>query len=220
MLRLPAQLSPTHASPRTFTAIVLLLAALKLCGILWLRDAVLSPAASPRNYTYTGHDYPRALDLGPAPPRALLMSAEESTHYQLTGAQAEREWAALVPAEDGALRLGGTADAAERFGVSMLHELRCLDVLRRELVRTHPADGGDAPAPLPASGLARHCLNYVRQMALCRADTTLVSVLNPADPHPFADVAVCNDWERVYDAVARNQAEWRAGDGGAEARLA
>lgn len=129
------------------------------------------------------------------------MSSEESVHYQL---HADLEWGALVPA-NGTIYLG---PERHPFTISMFHQLRCLDTIRTELFSTRGLD-----TPPPPSGLSRHCFNYLRQMALCRADTTLVQVLNPDDPHPFPDVAVCNDWEYVYTEVRRNQEHHREASG-------
>ena len=87
----------------------------------------------------------------------------------------------------------------EPFMVSMLHQLRCIDVVRDQLTKPR-AQRDEQPA--------RHCMNYIRQMILCAADLTL----EPVDiGHEASGVGVthtCRDWRTVYDTVDRNYAEW------------
>ncbi|KIP04041.1 hypothetical protein PHLGIDRAFT_76611, partial [Phlebiopsis gigantea 11061_1 CR5-6] len=95
------------------------------------------------------------------------------------------------------------------FTLAAVHQLRCLDVLRAELVRGLPADA-------EPSALARHCLNYVRQMVLCRGDTHLEPYQHPnhIDPIVTDKVYECRDWSVVFDKIRENQAEyarWRDG---------
>ena len=80
----------------------------------------------------------------------------------------------------------------------MLHQLRCLDVLRDQLTRTK---GERDTEP------TRHCLNYLRQMLLCRGDLYLDAYqyahnVNAVHPHP---VRRCRDWRAIYEKVAENQ---------------
>ena len=117
--------------------------------------------------------------------------------------------------DDGLVHLG---PAREPFLVSMLHQLRCLDVLRDQLSKPL-AERTEQPA--------RHCINYVREMILCRGDTNLDPYQYPSNIHPVEahPVRRCLDWRAVYEAVEENQreyAEWvRAREeGGALARVA
>ncbi|KAI9439477.1 hypothetical protein BJY52DRAFT_525241 [Lactarius psammicola] len=193
--------SVVKASPVLFTFLIVL-TILKLCGTIWLRNSISDPSTCPPT---AFNDYPRSWDFGGERKAArVLMSSEESIHYQLDTHQADLEWRALVPA-NGTIYLG---PERHPFTISMFHQLRCLDIIRTELLSTRGLN-----TPPPPSGLSRHCFNYLRQMALCRADTTLVQVLNPDDPHPFPDVAVCNDWEHVYTEVRRNQEHHREASG-------
>ncbi|KAI0773143.1 hypothetical protein BD413DRAFT_492139 [Trametes elegans] len=120
-------------------------------------------------------------------------------HY---GFNASDAWGALVPG-DGLVRLG---PHREPFAVSMLHQLRCLDIMREQLT---------LPLAARAEQPARHCMNYIRQMILCRGDTHLdpyqyPSNIRPLDANP---IRRCLDWRAVYTAVEDNQreyAEWAA----------
>ncbi len=84
----------------------------------------------------------------------------------------------------------------------MMHQLRCLDVVRDQLSR--PRGERDAEP-------TRHCLNYIRQMATCRGDLQFDPIQYPHKVnalHPHA-VRRCRDWRTVYDAVWKNQKEHR-----------
>ncbi|KAI0654304.1 hypothetical protein C8Q70DRAFT_1028738 [Cubamyces menziesii] len=116
---------------------------------------------------------------------------------------ASAAWGALVPG-DGLIHLG---PQREPFMVSMLHQLRCLDIMRDQLTKPR-AEREEQPA--------RHCMNYIRQMILCRGDTHLdpyqyPSNNKPVEPNP---IRRCLDWRAVYDAVEQNQQDYRMWVGG------
>ncbi|KAF8466075.1 hypothetical protein DFH94DRAFT_348028 [Russula ochroleuca] len=143
---------------------------------------------------YVGSDRPRTWDIGFLPP--VRMNIEPTKHYQLSGQNADAEWAALAP-NDGILHLG-----LERqpYSVSLFHQLRCLDIIRRDIVGSLPSED---------SKLSRHCLNYMRQMVLCRADLAVDPVLGRAhEARVRADTNQCVDWRRVYDELEKNQREY------------
>ncbi|KAI0295627.1 hypothetical protein B0F90DRAFT_1749913 [Multifurca ochricompacta] len=189
-----------RAPPTLFTFVITLMILLKLGGTLYLHH-ILHPLPDPPSpFTFVGSDYPRLWPIAESQQK-VLMSSEESTHYQLDTHQADMEWRELIP-ENGTIYLG-TAEQRP-FSISMFHQLRCLDLIRTELLSAHKTQPPSSP-----SELNRHCFNYLRQMSLCRADTTLIQVLNPDNPHPFANIAVCNDWEHVYEQVLLNQQSYR-----------
>ncbi|KAI0067421.1 hypothetical protein BV25DRAFT_1847931 [Artomyces pyxidatus] len=138
-------------------------------------------------------------DIG-AKPHTVLMSSEETIHYQLEGDEAEMEWAALTPG-DGMIYLGPDH---RQFSPSVFHQLRCLDIFRHEIIRTHKQDG--APSQ---TALSRHCLNYLRQTALCRSDMTLLNLVGDPRTHPYPDTYECSDWEPLYKELKKNQESHR-----------
>ncbi|KAH9943873.1 hypothetical protein B0H21DRAFT_747371 [Amylocystis lapponica] len=124
----------------------------------------------------------------------VLLQYDSNTRY---GLDAEAEWAALVP-HDGIMHVG--ADRAP-YTVSMLHQLRCIDVMRAQLL-----------LPRVQRDMARtaQCMNYVRQMSLCHQNTFLdpfqyAHKIAPVDPHP---VRRCRDWRAVYEEVAQNERDY------------
>jgi hypothetical protein len=83
----------------------------------------------------------------------------------------------------------------------MFHELKCLDMIRDALVQ----DGESHRRPD-----IQHCMDYIRQMSLCRSDMTLQN-LRRID-HQVTDwftTYTCKDWNAVYEAVGANQAAYR-----------
>ncbi|RDX45945.1 hypothetical protein OH76DRAFT_1356928 [Lentinus brumalis] len=136
--------------------------------------------------------------------KPVAFAFDSGLRYDFNASQA---WGALVPG-DGLIHLGPNH---EPFMVSMFHQLRCLDVVRDQLTKSR-AQREEQPA--------RHCMNYIRQMILCRGDTNLdpyqyPSNIHPVEPHP---VRRCLDWNAVYSAVVANQREYEAlaGDGAEE----
>jgi hypothetical protein len=124
------------------------------------------------------------------------MNIEPTKHYQLSGHNADAEWAALAP-HNGIVYLGRHR---QPYSISLFHQLRCLDIIRRDMILgSDDADGK----------LSRHCLNYMRQMVLCRADLALDPVLGRAlEARVRPDTNQCVDWRRVYEALERNQRDY------------
>ncbi|KAF5329113.1 hypothetical protein D9758_017950 [Tetrapyrgos nigripes] len=106
------------------------------------------------------------------------------------------EWKSLFPG-DGLIRIG---DNREVFTTSMFHQLRCLDILRARVVEVRRAKQS-VVQPI-ADPLTTHCINYLREIVLCNMDSHLYAVVGGV-PHNY----ICRDWERVYEALEKNQRE-------------
>lgn len=126
----------------------------------------------------------------------ILMVVENSAHYQLDTAEGIEEWAQLVP-NGGIIHLPGDS---QTYTISMFHQLRCLDILRTAVVNANTND-------TKPDRLTRHCLNYIRQMILCRSDLFLENVRDPHGPHAvdLTSVRMCKDWRKVYESSSRAQ---------------
>jgi hypothetical protein len=154
---------------------------------------------------YVGSDHPRTWHIGLLPP--IRMNIEPTKHYQLSGQAADAEWAALAP-NNGILHLG---PQRQPYSVSLFHQLRCLDIIRRDIVGVLPPED---------SKLSRHCLNYMRQMVLCRADLAVDPVLGRGvDARVRPDTNQCVDWRRVYEELEKNQREYARWAGAAEHKV-
>ncbi len=126
-------------------------------------------------------------DIGPF--KEVAMRFEPSVHYQLNSSEADEEWAALFP-NGGIVRPGG--NSSQPYMVSVFHQLRCLDILRRTYAN---ADEPDA--------LTAHCLHYLRQMVLCRRSLRMEAVVAIDNPHSVMlwNHMRCLDWRQVYKAA-------------------
>jgi len=184
-------ISPTLLS-RRFLFLLVCVFVVKLGGILWLRLAAssLNPL-----YTYVGEDYPRAWPIPMAGP--VLLPLENTVRYAIDSPDGEREWDAMTPG-NGIIHLG---KQRQPFSISMFHQLRCISLLRQEMLSAQKTN-----RTKPDSELNQHCLNYMRQMLFCAADTVLDTVLGPIS-HPLVvpEFFYCKDWQLVYDAAEKNQ---------------
>ncbi|KAH9053136.1 hypothetical protein EDB87DRAFT_288721 [Lactarius vividus] len=143
---------------------------------------------------YVGSDYPRTWDIGHLSP--IRMNIEGTKHYQLSGYNGDAEWAALAP-NNGMLYLG---PQRRPFSVSLFHQFRCLDIIRRDIIEALSQE---------ESKLGQHCLNYMRQMVLCRTDLAVDPVLGrELEAEVRAETNQCVDWRRVYQALEENQREY------------
>ncbi|KAN0098113.1 protein of unknown function (DUF3328) domain containing protein [Tylopilus felleus] len=137
------------------------------------------------------------------------LAFEDSIHYGLDTPTSDAEWLSLAPNE-GLIYLG---DEHQVFSISMFHELRCLDIIRKGIVQTI-----DGNITIPTQ-LMQHCLNYIRQMIFCRSNTMLTGFVQSTDadkPHSFLSIQECNDWAEIFKEVERNQEDhrrWIVGDG-------
>jgi hypothetical protein len=126
------------------------------------------------------------------------MAFEDSVHYQMNTEEGRAEWASLTPG-NGLVYLG--EQPGHPFSISMFHQLRCLNIIREDIVGA----GRNA-------ALSRHCLNYLRQMIMCRGDAQLENILLASKENSFQPFFVrpgsyvCNNWNFVLEEVKKNQA--------------
>lgn len=132
-------------------------------------------------------------------PDPILMEMQNTVNYQLNGSDADAQWSRLIPSGGGIVRLG--LDRTP-FMVSTFHQLRCLDIIRMAYV--HDSEAG-RPNP---TALTLHCLNYIRQMILCRGSSRLERVVQPDTLHSvqLRDPQTCRDWRRLYAEAEANGA--------------
>ncbi|KAJ7028061.1 hypothetical protein C8F04DRAFT_1399116 [Mycena alexandri] len=135
-------------------------------------------------------------DLGPL--GVVKMAIEDTVSYPLNGSGADLKWESMLPKGGGIVYVGQNK---EPYMLSLYHQLKCLDVLRHFHIATVE---GRASA---FDGLAHHCLNYLRQMVLCRSDLRLESVENSdgANAVDMYGELTCVDWRQVYSRVEENQ---------------
>ncbi|KZS97277.1 hypothetical protein SISNIDRAFT_406103 [Sistotremastrum niveocremeum HHB9708] len=116
------------------------------------------------------------------------MYIDDSIHYESKTALGEQEFRALFPSTGHTLV---SEEDGEVHTIAMFHQLRCLDLIRRDYAAGEITQYSD------------HCLNYLRQSILCLADPRLESVRRSAPPHvvSLAGDYTCKDWTALYDAA-------------------
>ncbi|KZO93318.1 hypothetical protein CALVIDRAFT_502994, partial [Calocera viscosa TUFC12733] len=193
---------PKSISARLRGISLALVAALSLSLLLNLGALVLHFRILHRggkSYTYLVGDRPREL---PLKVRTVNMAFhDDPEHYGMTGLPAWAEWNAIRPPGKGFVFLGEEHFA---FGVSMWHQMHCLNHIRAALVNGD--DGSDHTA---------HCFHYLRQGILCAADTTLepggTGMIVEGGDKVATGVGVvhtCRDWRGVHDWMEERHGEW------------
>ncbi|TBU39970.1 hypothetical protein BD309DRAFT_900784 [Dichomitus squalens] len=156
------------------------------------------------DFTFLESDFPPYLIPLSKHPWDSALVVEDTVHYE---PNVSAEWASIFPAGTGGfVRLGPNS---RLFGVSMFHQLHCLDKMRRAVV--------DVPPTEWESWHTQHCLNYVRQMLLCAANVRLEPVKEgrgPGEESLKVDGLglehQCRDWSILRREVERNFERWPA----------
>lgn len=129
----------------------------------------------PRLSAFQGSDYPAELPL--EVPDVGMSLDGSGDHFSLFD---DEEWGTQFPA-DGFTDLG---PSQRPFVIAMFHQMHCLDVIRVGFVTNRTGSAHHIT----------HCLRYLRQTVLCKADTTLEETL-------FKRAAVGNEWRAGSNGV-------------------
>ncbi|EIW81761.1 hypothetical protein CONPUDRAFT_16973, partial [Coniophora puteana RWD-64-598 SS2] len=124
------------------------------------------------------------------------------------GLESVFQWQSLVPD-----RTAGFVHLGEDnfpFAVSMYHSLHCLDTVRRAILEadTYTCTNGSRDKLDMAMKHSKHCFDYIAQLLLCTADSTLEPIVddgleqNPSAVPAWALAGVgvthrCCDWNQV-----------------------
>ena len=144
---------------------------------------------------YLGDDYPRIWTISGAQEQVAI-PFENSVHFAFNTVISDAEWDSLVPGR-GLIQLG---EDNQTFSISMFHQLRCISLLRSDITQRRSSNYTTTINPLTG-----HCLNYLRQMALCRADIDLEPVLLMPHLETQPGKYRCTNWNSIYEAVLENQ---------------
>lgn len=147
---------------------------------------------------YQGHDFPETLPL----PFSVLSEnryhqIRESEEYPIAGLKSDPQWFSLTSSSFGYVRLG---NSKRLFMVTMFHELHCLRMLNLAF----------EPGYVESSHI-KHCLDYLRQMALCSADLTLERgdfIQQDFTINKTGETHRCRDWGKVYQVMDDNLHAW------------
>ncbi|KXN87295.1 hypothetical protein AN958_00156 [Leucoagaricus sp. SymC.cos] len=91
--------------------------------------------------------------------------------------------------------------------------MRCLNIIRKTLAQYY-ADASDN-AQIQNPRLAQHCMNFLRQMILCRSNSRLESVRASKGNHvtSWEVTHTCQDWTAVYEAAEDNYRDYLSNQG-------
>lgn len=157
--------------------------------------------ASPESWIWTGSqaflgdDYPRIWNVKNRIQEQVATPFENSAHFAFNTVISDAEWDSQVPRR-GLIQLG---KYNQTFSISMFHQLRCISLIRTDITQRRASNYTTSISPLTG-----HCLNYLRQMALCRADADLESVLLMPNPEAQPGTYRCTNWNLIYEAMLEN----------------
>jgi len=138
--------------------------------------------------------------------RKVEMVVEESVHYDPGTTGGKDEWQYQRGfGFDGAGRLG--ADN-RTFAVSLYHQEHCLLYFHTELADRRRSD---ATQRQDKRAHHQHCLNYLRQQALCHPDLTLEPgdfTTRDFDVERVGQTHMCRDFETAWDRNTESWVEW------------
>lgn len=144
---------------------------------------------------YIGDDYPRTWSIPASIQAQVATPFENSVQFAFDVDTADEIWESQFPRQ-GLIQLG---QYNQTFSISLFHQLRCISLVREDIIQRRASNYTTRINPLTG-----HCLNYLRQMAMCRSDIDLESVLFKPHAEPHPDVYRCTDWKTVYSAVLDN----------------
>lgn len=151
------------------------------------------------NLAYLNGDYPDEWPIGPL--ETVYLSLENTVHYAFNTPAGRAEWNTTLPSGGAVVYLG---PERKPFTLGMLHQIRCLGIIREILDDFYMDQSPDAKIQRPQ--LAAHCMNHLRQMVLCNADMRLETV-RASRGHGLTVNEVmhtCRDWTAVYKAAEDN----------------
>lgn len=159
---------------------------------------------------YVGDDYPETVPFNTTSGSIPLL-VNITSDFPISGPNASKKWESIYPPGYGFVRLG---DESRLLCVAMFHQLHCI-----EKMRIYLDDPSNKHVALPHQ---HHCMNYLRQLFLCKGDTTLEPIYG-SEEGDIVDDSVdlsmrsgsgvkhsCGHWQRVYEAVEDNYIRWKA----------
>ncbi|KAK0186037.1 hypothetical protein F5146DRAFT_1143615 [Armillaria mellea] len=151
--------------------------------------------------TYDSSKIGFPLSFSPVYASLVAMHYEGTTvRYGMEGPESDEEFAKLLPSGGHTVHISpsNSVDDAEAYTVTLFHQLKCLDIIRREYGKTYPS----------TPELTQHCLTYLHQSILCRPYLGLEVTKNVVATARKSRETVCKDWEAVYEETERNQAAY------------
>ncbi|KAL0961083.1 hypothetical protein HGRIS_006066 [Hohenbuehelia grisea] len=128
----------------------------------------------------------------------VLMNVEETVHFNRSMPSGQKEWPYTRPPGSGNLRLGPLKQV---YAASVFHQLHCIEIFSNAITGNKKERRGHL----------QHCLNYLREMALCRPDLTLEQgdfTQRDFSRERAGATHICRNWDDEYQSATSNWLEW------------
>jgi len=208
---LPLGMKPQTASRTKLDTLLVLVTTLTLSfaviifGLDWMKDTISRQEKISSKHR-DSIEY-RAREWLALEESEASMWIDNSVRYQISEPNSAGEWERLVPVSGTTISCPTDSESSDRgnlgtggggggtYTVSLFHQLRCLEIIRNDY------------AAQETSQMSQHCLNYLRQILLCFADTRLEVIRSDRPPNvvSFGSDYNCRDWSKIYASASHNQ---------------
>jgi len=194
-----------------YAAIFILLAVLNLLVDTHiarnLKRIALSRDLPLEHYSFVDGDYPLRF---PSSKKHVLLSIEESVRFSMFNPEATDEWLWMGTSGDHNVHFGSNR---RFFSTTMTHQQHCMTIILEAMQEEEALEE-------PYLEHTVHCLSYLRQAALCAADSTLEPPIMLSSNYSFTErigaTHTCFDWPEFYKDMKSNWLTWKtANDQGA-----
>lgn len=128
----------------------------------------------------------------------VLNSTTDPTSFE----QSDLAFLSMLPSSGGYLHL---SSSSRTFDLSIYHELHCFRTLFHAL-----SGSGSIYDKL---GHNMHCIDYLRNMAMCNPDLTLEPLRGDSEDwmewNTEQATHTCRDWGKLYDIEKQNWEAWK-----------
>ncbi|KAF8959154.1 hypothetical protein BDZ97DRAFT_1761648 [Flammula alnicola] len=153
-------------------------------------------------YSWKAPDFPQELPGLDGPETAMFFTRNDTTQYPLDDNDA---WNTIIPPKLGVFRIG---PKGRRYGLSLYHQLHCLNSIRYDYMVARLGLLEDVPNEL--SHHDTHCMHFIRQGIMCHADTTLIPLEEESGTETSGEWHRCRgDWTNIRTFIEDLQAKWK-----------
>ena len=137
----------------------------------------------------------------------VAMTIEPNNHFSLID---DKAWANTLPPKRGFIRLGSEGRS---FGTAVYHQLHCVNAIRFSYTMARDGLVTDPEILKKKLGHDNHCFQFIRQSISCKADNSLVPIMQRNSSMSlaamgFGNTRRCRNWEQVRRFVVENHAQW------------
>ncbi|KAF9553338.1 hypothetical protein CPC08DRAFT_612096, partial [Agrocybe pediades] len=142
----------------------------------------------------------------------VTMQFNDTSAYDFSTPEGRKAWKASYPPGGGSVRLG---HANRAVFLSMYHQLHCVETFAKVLFQPKSESKTKYERETKSQTRAhlQHCLNFLREIALCRPDLTLergdvFADISDSTKSGRSSTRVCRDAGPIREAVSENYKNW------------